>query len=72
MGADEGLDEGVAPGSRGAEAAPACGFEPPEVGQFLRTPTEACVPAAPLRKIPLIRKRLVPASAAVCAMDALA
>ena len=72
MGADEGLDEGVAPGSGGAEAAPACGFESPEVGQFLRTPTEACVPAAPLRKNPLIRKRLVPASAAVCAMDALA
>ena len=35
MGADEGLDEGVAPGSGGAEAAPAGGFEPPEVGQFL-------------------------------------
>ena len=30
------------------------------------------MPAAPLRKNPLIRKRLVPASAAVCAMDALA
>ena len=72
MGADEGLDEGVAPGSKGAEAAPAGGFEPPEVSQFLRTPTEVCVPAAPLRKNPLIRKRLVPASAAVCAIDALA
>ena len=30
------------------------------------------MPATPLRKNPLIRKRLVPASAAVCAMDALA
>ena len=30
------------------------------------------MPAAPLRKNPSIRKRLVPASAAVCAMDALA
>ena len=40
MGANEGLDEGVAPGSWGAEAAPAGGFELPEVGQFLRTPTE--------------------------------
>ena len=47
-GADDGLDEGVAPGSGGAEAAPAGGFEPPEVGQFLRTPTDVCVPAAPL------------------------
>ena len=72
MGADEGLDEGVAPGPGGAEAAPACGFEPPEVAQFLCTPAKVCVPAAPLRKNPLIRKRLVIASAAVCAMDALA
>ena len=40
MGADEGLHEGVALGSGGAEAAPAGGFEPQEVGQFLRTPTE--------------------------------
>ena len=72
MSADEGLDEGVAPGPGGAEAAPAGGFEPPEVGQFLHTPTQVCVPAAPLRKNPLIRKRLVPANAAVCGMDALA
>ena len=69
MGADKGLDEGAAPGSGGAEAAPTGGFEPPEVGQFLRTSAEVCVPAAPLRKNPLIRKRLEPASAA---MDALA
>ena len=48
MGADEGLDAGEAPGSGEAEAAPAGGFEPPELGQFLRTPTEACVPAAPV------------------------
>ena len=61
MGADKELDEGVAPGSGGAEAAPAGGFELPEVGQFLRTPTEVCVTAAPLRKNPLIRKQLVPA-----------
>jgi len=33
-GADEGQDEGVAPGSAGAEAAPAGDFEPPEVGHF--------------------------------------
>ena len=72
MGADEGLDEGVAPGSGGVEAAPAGGYEPLEAGQFLRTPTEVCVPSAPLRKNPLIRKLSVPASAAVCAMDALA
>ena len=70
-GADEGLDEGVAPGSGGAEAALAGGFAPPEVGQFCCTPTEVCVPDAPLCKNPLIRKRLVPAKAAVCAMDAL-
>ena len=72
VGTDEGLDEGVAPGSRRAEAAASDGFELPEVDQFLRTPTEVCVPAAPLRKSLLIRKRLVPASVAVCAMDALA
>ena len=48
MGADEGLDEGVAPSSGGAEALPTGGFEPPEMGQFLRTPTEVCVPPAPL------------------------
>ena len=72
MGTDKGPDEGAAPGSGGAEAAPAGGFEPPEVGQFLRTPTRVCLPAAPLRKNPLNRKRLVPACAAVCAMDALA
>ena len=74
MGTDKGPDEGAAPSSAagGAEAAPAGGFEPPEVGQFLRTPTEVCVPAAPLRKNPLIRKRSVPACAAVCAMVALA
>ena len=72
MGAHEWLEQGVAPGSGGAEAAPAGSSEPPQVGQFLRTPTEVCVPAAPLRKNPLIRKRLVPASATVYAMDALA
>ena len=70
MGTDKGLDEEVALGSGGAEVAPEGGFEPPEVGLFLRAPTE--VPAAPLRKNPLIRKRLVPACDAVCAMDALA
>ena len=52
-------------GSRGG------GFEPPEMGQFLLTATEVCVPAAPLQKNPLIRKRLVPANAAVFAVDAL-
>ena len=72
MGTDKGLDEGAAPGSGGAEAAPEGGFDPPEVVQFLRTPTEVCVPAAPLRKNPLVWKRLVRASAAGCAMDALA
>ena len=72
MGIDKELDEGAAPGSGGAEVAPAGGFEPPEVGQVLRTPTEVCLRAAPLRKNPLIRKRVAPASAAVCAMDALA
>ena len=72
MCADEGLDEGIARGSGGAEAAPAFGFEPPEMGQFLRAPTQVCVQAAPPRKNPLIRKPFVPASAGVCAMDALA
>ena len=57
MGADEGMNEGVAPGSWGAEAAPAGSFEPPEMSQFLRTPTEVCVLGAPHRKNPLIRKR---------------
>ena len=52
MCADKGLDEGAAPGSGGAEAAPAGGFEPPEVGQFLGAPTQVRVPAAPLRKNP--------------------
>ena len=34
MGAEEGLDGGVAPGSGGAEAAPASSFELPEMSQF--------------------------------------
>ena len=37
------MDEGVAPGPGGAEAAPASGVEPPEMGQFLCMPTEVCV-----------------------------
>ena len=52
MGADEGLDEGVAPVSGGAEAAPAGSFEPPEMSKCLRTPTGVCVPAAPFKKNP--------------------
>ena len=47
-----GLDEGVAPGSGGAEVAPIHDLTKPEheVGSFLRGPSEVCVPAAPLSK----------------------
>ena len=54
-----GLDEGVAPGSRGAVVAPADGLARPshEVGQFLHVPATICVSAAPLRKKPLTRRK---------------
>ena len=54
-----GLDEEVAPGSGGAEVASAEGFAKPdnEVGQFLHGPATVCVPAAPLRTNPLIRRK---------------
>ena len=52
-----GPDEGVAPGSGGAEVASADSFAKPEheVGHFLHGPATVCVPAAPLRTNPLIR-----------------
>ena len=58
------LDEGLGSGSGGI------GQAPPDnkrdgYGQCLGPPPEVRVPAAPLRKNPLIRKRLVPAVAAV-------
>ena len=67
-GISAGLDEGVAPASVGAEVASADGFAKPtnEVGQFLHGPATACVPAAPLRTNPLIRRKLVPANVAAC------
>ena len=37
-----------------------------EVGQFLHGSATVCVPAAPLRKHPLIRRKLVPANVAAC------
>ena len=54
--------------------APAEGFAKPEnnVGQFLHGPATACVPAAPLRKKPLIRRKLVPANVAACGIGAAA
>ena len=69
-----GLDEGVAPGSGGAEVASADGFAKPEheVGQFLHEPATVCVPAAPLRTNPLIRQNLVPANVAACVIGAAA
>ena len=68
------LDEGAAPGSRGAVVAPADGFARPshEAGQFLHGPATVCVPAAPLRKKPLIRRKLVPANIATCVIGAAA
>ena len=69
-----GLDEGVAPGSGRAEVASADGFAKPEheVGQFLHGPATVCVPAAPLRINPLIRRKLVPANVAARVIDAAA
>ena len=55
----QGAGQEVASGSGGAEADPA------EVGRFLRPPDEVRAPAAPLRRNPLIRKRLVPVVAAM-------
>ena len=69
-----GVDEGVAPGSGAAVVAPAEGFAKPvnEVGQFRHGPATVCVPAAPLRKNPLIRRKLVPANVAACVIGAAA
>ena len=58
------LDEGLGSGARGD------GLAKPDdrrdvYGQHLGPPPEVRVPAAPLRKNPLIRKRLVPAVNAV-------
>ena len=68
----EGLDEGVAPGSEGAEVAPADGFASleHEVGSFWHGPAELCIPAAPLCKNPLILRKLVPANVAACVIGA--
>ena len=54
--------------------ASADGFAKPvnEVGQFLHGPATVCVPAAPLRKNPLIRRKLVPANVAACVIGAAA
>ena len=54
--------------------APADEFAKPEheVGQFLHGPATVCVPAAPLCKNPLIRRRLVPANVAACVIGAAA
>ena len=73
-GQSAGLDEGVALGSGGAVVAPAEVFAKPvnEVGQFLHGPATVCVPAAPLRKNPLIRRKLVPANVAACVIGAAA
>ena len=68
------LDEGVAPGSGGAEVASADGFAKPEheVGQFVHGPATVFVPAAPLRTNPLIRRKLEPANDAACVIGAAA
>ena len=68
VGHSAGLDEGVAPGSRGAEVASADGSATPEqeVGQFLHGPATVCVPAAPLRTNPLICRKFVLANVAAC------
>ena len=73
-GHSEGLDEGVASGSGGAEVASADGFAKPEheVGQFLHGPATVCVPAAPLRTNPLVRRKLVPANVPACVIGAAA
>ena len=73
-GQSAGLDEGVAPGSGGAVVAPAKGFAKPvnEVGRFLHGPATVCVPAAPLRKNPLIYRKLVPANVVACVIGAAA
>ena len=69
-----GLDDGVSPGSAGALVAPADGFAKSEheVGQFLNGLVTVCVPATPLRKTPLIRRKLVPANVAACVIGAMA
>ena len=68
-----GLDEGVAPGSGGAEVASADGLAKLEhKGQFLHWPATVCVPAAPLRTNPLIRRKFVPANVAACVIGAAA
>ena len=58
-----GLDEGV-------EVDPAYGFAKPEheVGRVLRGPAEVCIPAAPLRRNRLIRRKVVRANVAACDM----
>ena len=73
-GTSAGLDEGVAPGSGGAVVASADGFAKPEqeVGKFLHGPATVCVPAAPLRTNPLIRRKLVRANVAACVIGAAA
>ena len=65
---------GVAPGSGGAVVTPADGFAKPEheVRQFLHGSATVCVPGAPLRKTPLIRRKLVPANVAACVIGAVA
>ena len=74
MSVTAGLDEGVVPGSGGAEVAPEHGFAKPEhaAGFFSRGPAEVCVPAAPLRRNLLIRRKLVPANVAACVIGAAA
>ena len=73
-GRSTGLDEEVAPGSGGAEVASAEGFAKPdnEVGQYLHGPATVCVPAAPLRTNPLVRRKLVSANVAACVIGAAA
>ena len=72
VGGTVGLDEGVAPGSGGAEVAPADDFAKLEhkVGSFLHGPVDVCIPAASLHKNPLIRQKLVPANVAACVIGA--
>ena len=73
-GQSAGLHAGVAPGSGGAVVVLAEGFAKPEheVGQFLHGPATVCVPAAPLRKNPWIRRKLVPANVTACVLGAAA
>ena len=50
------------------------GFAKPEheVGQFMHGPATVCIPAAPLRTNPLIRRKLVPANVTACVIGAAA